>query len=81
MVKLLGQYDTIVTAWCEPASGPGWSNTPLWYLVRDGDGKLRIECLQPNERSEEIAVLYNVCAAAQSSLVGYVRKHVLECGR
>lgn len=68
--------EAIVAAWCEPANGPGWTNIPLWYLVRDTDGKLHVECLQPDEMTRDMLVLYNVCAAAHRSLLMQVRNMV-----
>jgi hypothetical protein len=66
----------IVAAWAEPCSGPGWANTPLWYLVRDVSGALRIECLQPDEQTREMLVLYGLCAAAHGALLEQVRRAV-----
>lgn len=48
----------IVCAWAERASGPGWSNSLVWYITRDGNGVLRQECLQPDEQSHDIRLLY-----------------------
>ncbi len=70
------RHDTIVTAWCEYAGGPGWSNQPLWVIVRDGDGKFRRECLQPEEQSADMLLLYGVAAALHAALVGAVTSHL-----
>lgn len=60
--------DSIVTAWAEPASGPGWSNQPLWVIVKDGDGKLREECIQPEEQDQVMRTLYTISASVHCQL-------------
>lgn len=62
----------IVTAWAESASGPGWANQPVWVLVRERCGKLRIECLQPDEQSRDIHTLYRVSSSAHDAMVAAV---------
>ena len=64
----------IVTAWAESASGPGWANQPVWVLVRERCGKLRIECLQPDEQSRDIHTLYRVSSAAHGAMVTAVQR-------
>lgn len=59
----------IVCAFAEPAAGPGWANSPLWYIVRDGDGKLTMHCLQPEEQTAEIGLLYRTSAALHGTMV------------
>ena len=66
--KRVGQ-DVIVTAYAQPCAGPGWGNSPIWVVVKNGDGKLREECIQPDEQTECMYKLYSVCAAAHSSLM------------
>ena len=58
----------IVTAWAEPAAGPGWANRPLWVLIRDGDGKLRVECIQPADQTVDMHILYSVSAAVHAQM-------------
>lgn len=75
--KRFGPHDTIVTAWAEPAHGPGWSNQPIWVLVRSQlDGNHRVECLQPHERSAEMSMLYAICHASHAAMTDAVRTHV-----
>ena len=75
----LNKHEHIIAVVAEPASGPGWSNTPLWIIVQDSNGKFRRECLQPDEQSHGIRVLYPTAAAVHGSLVKEVealmRKH------
>lgn len=61
--------DHIVAVVAEPANGPGWANTPLWVIVQDGNGHLRRECLQPDEQSDGMRVLYATAAAVHVALV------------
>lgn len=60
---------TIVTAYAEPASGPGWSNAPIWVITRDGNNVLHQECIQPDAQTPEMAALYAVSTAANASMV------------
>jgi hypothetical protein len=72
----LAKNERIVTAFAERASGPGWSNQPLWVIVRDGDQNLRMECLQPSEQSGEICLLYNTSEATHCAMVAAVERCV-----
>lgn len=65
----LNAHDRIVAVAATPASGPGWANTPLWVVVQDRNGKLRRECLQPDEQSDGIRVLYATAAAVHAAMV------------
>jgi hypothetical protein len=65
----LADTDNVVAAWAESAAGPGWSNQPIWVLVKSRlDGALRIECLQPHEQTHELMTLYRVSEAAHRAL-------------
>lgn len=68
--------DYIITAYAERASGPGWANSPVWIIVRDGNGIIRQECLQPDEQSAEVLALYEVSAAAHRSMIAAVERCV-----
>jgi len=65
--------DTIVTAYAERASGPGWANCPLWVVVRGRDGVVRVECLQPEEQTNDMVVLYNVSEAVHLAMTQAVK--------
>ena len=71
----LKRDDHIVTAWAEAASGPGYSNAPLWVLIRNPIGELRVECMQPEQQSLEMLVLYSTSAAAHEAMLNAVRSH------
>ena len=66
--KLLKPGDTLITAYAQPANGPGWTNTPLYLIVRGQDGNLREECLQPDEQPAEVRLLYDTSAALHEAL-------------
>ena len=68
----IAKDERIVTAYAERANGPGWANSPIWVIVRDRFGNLREECLQPDEQTAEMAVLYRVSEAAHSAMVSAV---------
>lgn len=57
----LSKDDIVVTAWAEEARGRGY--VPLvWVLVRDGNGKLRIEAVQRDDQTPEMLTLFNISA-------------------
>lgn len=67
----------ILVAWAESASGPGWANAPLWYVVRASDGKMRVECLQPKEQTAAMAAYYRTSNCVSAEMTALVRNHVL----
>jgi hypothetical protein len=69
MLFQLKDQETIVTVYAEQAKGPGWSNQPLFVIVRDAKGRLREECLQPDEQTAEMKALFNVSATVHDQLV------------
>ena len=68
MAFRLGKGETIVTAYAQPANGPGWANEPLYVVVRDANGKLREECLQPREQGDRIRLLYDMAAVLHAMM-------------
>jgi hypothetical protein len=65
----IGEHDEIICAFAQPAGGPGWSNQPLWVIVRSRlDGSLRQECLQPEEFDMYIWTLYDISAAVSAQM-------------
>jgi len=70
----IGKHEHIVTAFAEPASGPGWSNSPVWVIIKSTeDGTLRMDCLQPAEQTSDIAIMYSISSIAHASMVKFVR--------
>lgn len=78
---ILHEGDTIVCAYAQPASEPGWSNRPLWVIVRGPDGVLREECLQPEEMTDGMVRLYDISAAVNVQIVQAVERAVGLRGR
>jgi hypothetical protein len=69
----LGKHERIIAVTPEYASGPGWTNRPLWvHIVNYTDKTYRCECLQPEEQTEPMHALFSVGAAAHQSLLGWV---------
>lgn len=56
----------------ERCSGPGWSNAPTWVYIASEDGKLRFECIQPEERTPQLHALYHAGEAMCAALLGSV---------
>lgn len=52
----------VVTAFAEPACGPGWANQPVWVICRNHDGSLYMECIQPEEQTREMRLMYSLSA-------------------
>jgi len=67
-----GAHDSIVHAWSDPCGGPGWCNTQIMVLVRDGNKHVRIEYLQPSQQTRDMVTLYSTSAAAHSAMTGVV---------
>ena len=76
MTLKLSEHDTIVTAYAESAHGPGWSNTPVWVIVRNGDGVFRQECLQPEEQTADMRILFRVSESAHRCMTAAVQMDV-----
>lgn len=64
----------IICCYAEYCNGPGWSNALLWYLVKDVNGKIREECLQPQEQSNDVLTLFPVLAAAHGQMLKALKK-------
>lgn len=57
-----GSKIDVVTAFAEPACGPGWANQPVWVICRNHDGSLYMECIQPEEQTREMRLMYSLSA-------------------
>lgn len=66
----------IVAVVPESCAGPGWSNQVLWVYWKDGDGKIHMDSLQPDEWSKSVAVaaLFRVLESAHLAMLGAVRR-------
>lgn len=66
----LSKAERIVCAYAKPWRGQDlWLNAPLWLIVRGDDGVLREECMQPEEQSKDIQMLYATAAAVHAALL------------
>jgi len=69
----LAAHESIVAVTCEPAMGPGWSNTPTWvHIVDHATGTYRKECIQPTERTPALHELYGIGVAVHQALIAAV---------
>ena len=68
----LHRGERIVAVVPDLCSGPGWSNAPVWVHVATIDGRLRTECLQPDEQTPEMHTLFTPGATMCEALVGAV---------
>jgi len=77
--KILGKDDYLVTAYPQYCAGPGWANTPVWLIIKNNEsGKLREECIQPNEFSKDMHLLFNVALSAHNVFLNAVNKYLLK---
>lgn len=66
-------HGRVVVAWGEYASGPGWGNQPLWYIVCDSNHTtLTVECLQPEEQTAEMRLLFAASEVITRQLTAFV---------
>jgi hypothetical protein len=70
----LAKGERVVCAWAERASGPGWSNFPVWVIVEDYNGEMHRECLQLHEQTNEILACRGVSEEVHASMKYYVEK-------
>lgn len=62
----------IIIAWAENCSGPGWTNTPVWYIEELPNGKLDIGCLQPEEQTKEMVSNFGINAMSSEMMTSLV---------
>ena len=65
---MITKEDYIVTAWGEQIEGNGWINTPIRVIVREPSGKLRQECIQPDQQTREMRILFYVSHTVSSQM-------------
>lgn len=66
--------NTIVCAYAEVCSGPGWRNTPVWVITRDRVGRLHEHCIQQDQQTPEMRALFSVSEAANRAMVAAVQR-------
>ena len=68
----LSHGERIVAVVPDRCSGPGWSNAPVWVFIATNDGRLREECIQPEERTSEMHTLFCAGEAMCKALLSAV---------
>ena len=53
-------------------SGPGWANRLVIIIIRDLNGGLREEALQPSEQTRDMSILATISEAAHHQMVAAV---------
>ena len=66
-------HPEIVAAWAEHCSGPGWSNRLIHYAYYR-DGKFVVECLQPEEQTPGMSLLFGASVAITDAMSGAVQE-------
>lgn len=70
----LNRFENIVAIVPQNAFGPGWTNKPLWiYIENVAEGTYRRICLQVEEQSIEMQLLFNIGSVVHESLLGAVK--------
>jgi hypothetical protein len=69
----LDRHEQIVVVVPKFCSGPGWVNAPVFvYIEHKVTKQLRIECIQPKERSPDLHTLFAPGAAMCAALIDAV---------
>ena len=68
----LAHGERVVAVVPERCSGPGWTNLPTWVYIGTNDGRLRQECIQPEERSPALHTLFHSGEAMCNALIDAV---------
>jgi len=68
--------ESIVTAYAKPCAGPGWSNMPIWVVIRNREGVMREACIQPEQQSAGMHLLYRISSAINSEMTYEVEREI-----
>lgn len=68
----------VIVAWAEHASGPGWRNEIIWYIIQEAGGKLVQKCLQPHEQTALMVAVADSSAAVTRTMTDLVRRKLNE---
>jgi hypothetical protein len=74
---LLHEGEFVLTAWAERASGPGWSNTPVYAVIANQSASpptYRVVCIQPNEQTFEMKTVFPYSLQSHADMVEAVNK-------
>jgi hypothetical protein len=68
----LAPGESIIAVVPDRCAGPGWANAPTWVYIKTNAGRLREECIQPEERTPELHTLHYAGFAMCSALLDAV---------
>ncbi len=68
----LNHGERVVAVVPERCNGPGWSNAPTWVFIETPDGRMRQECIQPDERTPDLHTLFSAGEAMCNALAAAV---------
>lgn len=80
-IKDLQPARTVVSVFCEPSSGPRWTNSPVYVVWRDREGGLHEDCILPEDQTMGMKLLYDIASAVHGSLVNEVIRFKKEYSR
>ncbi len=73
----LTENERVICAYAEKASGPGWSNRPVFVVIESKcTGGIRTECIQPDQQSEEMLTIYDFAAEAHEMMLRMAKRIV-----
>ena len=76
-MKKLNENESVVTAYAESADGPGYGNAPIWVIIRHKiTGEFRRDCIQPEEQTGEMRILYGISQVTHSAMTNAVFRAV-----
>ncbi len=65
---MIKRTDRILTAYAQSEVGPGWSNSPVYVIVRDNNGNIREECIQPECQTPVMNLLYGISQSVHAEM-------------
>ena len=66
----LTENEMVVCAYAEKASGPGWSNCPVFVVIENKcTCGIRTECIQMDQQSEEMLTIYDIAAEVHETML------------
>lgn len=65
---MIRKDDAVIAVFGERCSGPGWSNTLYWVLVKRGN-RYEVEAVQPDQQTPLMRQLHNISDDVNSRLV------------
>ena len=69
----LKRTERVVAVVPEIITGAGYNNSPLWIYIVDGiAGTYRVECLQPEQQTNRMRVLFSTLETAHETMKALV---------